>query len=156
MTVSTQETITSLLKGVVLPRLKSETCGERRILVVDDEPITRGIAKVLLEKFGLAQIDEAADGAAALALLRAHRFDLVISDHFMEPMSGLDLFRTMRSDHAMRQIPFLMLTASMSHETILAARKAGIRHYLLKPFRLGGLHEKLVEILAPHERDKVW
>jgi two-component system chemotaxis response regulator CheY len=151
MTSTTLETITSALSGVVLPRLKSETCADRHILVVDDEPITRGIAKVLLEKFGFADIHEAEDGAAALVLLREHKIDLVISDFQMAPVNGVELFRRMRSDRQLRAIPFLMLTASMSHETVRAAKKVGIKHYLLKPFRLGGLQEKLVEIFTPHE-----
>jgi two-component system, chemotaxis family, chemotaxis protein CheY len=151
VTSSTEEQISSLLSKVFLPRLRSELCEGRRVLVVDDEIITRGIAKALLQKFGFSEVEEATDGAAALELIRKQDFALVVSDYLMEPMSGVDLFRKMRADRRMREIPFVMLTASLSHDNVLAARRAGIKHYLLKPFRLETLHQKLIELLAPHE-----
>jgi two-component system chemotaxis response regulator CheY len=68
----------------------------------------------------------------------------------MKPTSGLELFRMMRSDREMREIPFIMLTASFSHEHVILAKKAGLKHYLLKPFRLDAMQHKLIEVLAPY------
>jgi two-component system chemotaxis response regulator CheY len=151
MSAPALDTISTLLSGVILPRLKHEICADRRILVVDDEPITRSITKVLLEKFGFSEVVEVDDVATALVRLRETSYALVVSDYLMEPKSGLDLFREMRKDRTLRQVPFLMLTSSLSHDVVLNSKRAGVEHYLLKPFRLGALQEKLVEILAPHE-----
>jgi two-component system chemotaxis response regulator CheY len=118
--------------------------------VVDDDPIVRSIALVLPQKFGFGQVDEAPDGPAALALLEANDYGLIISDHVMEPMNGISLFRALRGKARTRAIPFILLTSSMQHATVYAAKRAGIRHYVLKPFRLEALHQKLVELLMPY------
>ena len=154
MTDNVRETVSSLLKQVSLPRLKTEICESVRILVVDDDPIVRSIALVLLKKFGFAHVDEAPDGLAALALLEANSYGLIISDHVMEPMNGIKLFRAVRGKARTRAIPFILLTASMQHETVSAAKRAGIRHYVLKPFRLEALHQKLVELLMPYDKER--
>jgi two-component system chemotaxis response regulator CheY len=154
MTDSVHDTVSSLLSQVSLPRLKTEICQSVRILVVDDDPIVRSIALVLLRKFGFEQVDEAPDGPAALALLEANDYGLIISDHVMEPMNGINLFRAVRGNARTRSIPFILLTSSMQHVTVYAAKKAGIRHYVLKPFRLEALYQKLVELLMPYDKER--
>jgi two-component system chemotaxis response regulator CheY len=154
MTDSVRETVSSLLNQVSLPRLKSDICDNVRILVVDDDPIVRSIALVLLGKFGFNHVDEAPDGPAALALVAAGDYELIISDHVMEPMNGIALFRALRAQARTRSVPFVLLTSSMQHETVYAAKRAGIRHYVLKPFRLEALHQKLVELLMPYGNER--
>ena len=154
MTDNVRETVSSLLNQVSLPRLKSDICESVRILVVDDDPIVRSIALVLLKKFGLERVDEAPDGPGALALLEENEYGLIISDHVMEPMNGIALFRALRGKARTRSIPFVLLTASLQHETVYAAKRAGIRHYVLKPFRLEALHQKLVELLMPFGKER--
>ena len=68
------------------------------ILVVDDYKTMVRIVRNLLNQLGFANVDDASDGASALAKLRAKRFGLVISDWAMEPMSGLELLQAMRAD----------------------------------------------------------
>jgi two-component system chemotaxis response regulator CheY len=154
MTVNIRETVSSLLNQVSLPRLKTEICESVRILVVDDDPIVRSIALALLKKFGFGHVDEAPDGPAALALLEANDYGLIISDHVMEPMNGISLFRALRGKARTRSIPFILLTSSLQHDTVYTAKRAGIRHYILKPFRLEALHQKLVELLMPYEKER--
>jgi two-component system chemotaxis response regulator CheY len=147
MTASTREAVATFLDNVFLPKLAPEMC-ESRILVVDDDPIVRSIALALLTRFGFTQVDEAAEGGGALALLEEHDYGLVISDLVMEPMDGVSLFRAMRADKRKVAIPFILLTASMRHDTVALARKAGIKHYVLKPFRIGAFHKKLLDVLT--------
>ena len=154
MTDNVRETVSSLLNQVSLPRLKSDICESVRILVVDDDPIVRSIALVLLKKFGFEQVDEAPDGPGALALLEENEYGLIISDHVMEPMNGIALFRALRGKARTRSIPFVLLTSSLQQETVYAAKRAGIRHYVLKPFRLEALHQKLVELLMPYGKER--
>jgi two-component system, chemotaxis family, chemotaxis protein CheY len=61
------------------------------VLVVDDSGITVGILRRLLRQIGFIDVDDANDGAAALALMRRRRYGLVISDWNMEQMSGYRL-----------------------------------------------------------------
>jgi two-component system chemotaxis response regulator CheY len=154
MTDHVRETVSSLLTQVSLPRLKNEICDNIRILVVDDDAIVRSIALIILKKFGFESVDEAPDGPAALALIDTNDYGLIISDHVMEPMNGIALFRALRGKAKTRSIPFILLTANMRHETVYAAKRAGIRHYILKPFRLEALHQKLLELLVPYEKER--
>jgi two-component system chemotaxis response regulator CheY len=154
MTDNVKGAVSSLLNQVYLPRFNTDICESVRVLVVDDDPIVRSIALALLKKFGFYHVDEAPDGPAALALLEANEYGLIISDHVMEPMNGISLFRALRGKEGTRSIPFILLTSSMQHETVYAAKKAGIRHYVLKPFRLEALHQKLVELLMPYEKER--
>ena len=75
------------------------------ILVVDDYKTMVRIVRNLLNQLGFDSVDDANDGASALAKLRAKSFGLVISDWAMEPMSGLDLLQAMRADPHSRRCP---------------------------------------------------
>jgi two-component system, chemotaxis family, chemotaxis protein CheY len=117
------------------------------ILVVDDYQAMRRLLRTLLIRIGFANIDFAADGASALAKLRDHSHGLVISDMKMEPMSGLGLLREVRQDKRLRTVPFIMVTAAADVEEVVAAKKAGVSGYIIKPFTAETLRKKLVEVL---------
>ena len=68
------------------------------VLVVDDYGTMVRIIRNLLRQLGFADVDDASDGVAALAKMRAKRYGLVISDWNMEPMTGYDLLRQVRAD----------------------------------------------------------
>ena len=75
------------------------------ILVVDDYSTMIRIICNLLKQLGYQNIDDANDGATALAKMRAKRYGLVISDWNMEPMSGYDLLKEVRADTALATTP---------------------------------------------------
>ena len=118
------------------------------ILVVDDYNTMRRIIKNLLKQLGLENVDEAADGGEALVKLKEKSFKLIISDWNMEPMTGFELLQRVRADEALKEIPFLMVTAESKPENVVAAKQAGVSNYIVKPFNAETLKGKLVAILG--------
>ncbi len=121
-----------------------------RILIVDDSRVTRRIIRTMLERAGHPNIDEAADGREALALLARRSYALVISDWNMLPMSGLELLTTMRASLIWRSIPFVMATVRSQKHFSGIARDQGATLYLEKPFSadtllacISSIHSKL-------------
>lgn len=119
-----------------------------KILVVDDYPTMRRILRNLLNQIGLTDIDEAGDGGEALIKLRATRFDLVISDWNMEPVTGIDLLRNVRADSVLAKLPFLMVTAESKTENVIVAKKAGVSNYIVKPFNADTLKAKIASVMG--------
>ena len=113
------------------------------VLIVDDYKTMLRLTRNLLEQLGFRKIDEAMDGGAALALLQANKYDLILSDWNMEPMSGLDLLKQVRAGGAHQATPFVMITAEGKPENIVAATQAGVSNYIIKPFTLQVLKAKL-------------
>jgi two-component system chemotaxis response regulator CheY len=118
------------------------------ILVVDDYNTMRRIIKNLLKQLGFENVDEAADGTEALTKLKEKSFKLVISDWNMEPMTGFELLQRVRADEALKDTPFLMVTAESKPENVVAAKQAGVSNYIVKPFNAETLKGKLVAILG--------
>jgi two-component system chemotaxis response regulator CheY len=114
------------------------------ILVVDDYNTMIRVICNLLKQLGFQNIDNATDGAAALAKMRAGRYGLVISDWNMKPMSGYDLLREVRADAKIGKTPFIMITAESRTENVIAAKNAGVSNYIVKPFTGEALKNKIL------------
>ncbi len=119
-----------------------------KVLVVDDMATMRRIIKTLLDQLGFKNVDEAEDGAAALQKLKSGKYDLVITDWNMPNMTGLELVQEIRKDPELKDIPVLMVTAEAKKENVIAAIKAGVNNYIVKPFTAETLKEKLEKIYA--------
>ena len=117
-----------------------------KFLVVDDFSTMRRIVRNLLKELGLTNVEEAEDGAAALAKLREGGFDFVVSDWNMPNMDGLTLLQHVRADAELKTLPFLMITTEAKKENIAAAAQAGASGYIVKPFTAATLQEKLDKI----------
>ena len=117
-----------------------------QILVVDDYQTMIRIIRNLLKQLGFNNIDEATDGNAALEKIAAKPYGLIISDWNMEPMTGLDLLKTIRGGGS--KVPFIMVTAESKTENVLAAREAGVNNYIVKPFNADTLKTKLSSVLG--------
>ena len=113
------------------------------VLVVDDYSTMIRIIRNLLKQLGFEHVDDANDGSAALAKLRERKYGLVISDWNMEPMTGYSLLKEMRSDPDLSQTPFIMVTAESKTENVIAAKKAGVSNYIVKPFNAQTLKSKI-------------
>lgn len=124
-----------------------------KFLVVDDFSTMRRIVRNLLKELGYTNVDEAEDGAMALAKLRSEPFDFVISDWNMPVMDGLTMLQSIRADLALSKLPVLMVTAEAKKENIIAAAQAGASGYVVKPFTAATLDEKLAKIFE--KLDKV-
>jgi two-component system, chemotaxis family, chemotaxis protein CheY len=118
------------------------------ILVVDDYRTMVRIVRNLLQQLGFDNVDDASDGASALAKLRAKRFGLVISDWAMEPMSGLELLQAVRADPDLKTLPFIMITAENRKERVARAEEAGANGYIVKPFSAEALSERIVRVMG--------
>ena len=116
------------------------------ILIVDDYSRMLRIIRSLLRQLGYEQVEEAASGVEALEMLRQRRFDLVISDWNMEPMSGLELLRAVRADPALAALPFIMITAEAREAKIAEAEQAGVSGYIIKPFGAEALSLKIAAL----------
>ena len=117
-----------------------------KILVVDDFSTMRRIIKNLLKDLGFSNIQEADDGSTALPMLQQGDFDFVVTDWNMPGMQGIDLLRAIRADDKLKHLPVLMVTAEAKKEQIVAAAKAGVNGYVVKPFTAATLKEKLDKI----------
>src|SRR6201997_1836304 len=116
------------------------------VLVVDDYATMIRIIRNLLKQLGFENIDDASDGSAALNKMRGKKYGLVISDWNMEPMTGYDLLREVRADPNLATTPFIMITAESKTENVIAAKKAGVNNYIVKPFNAATLKTKIEAI----------
>ena len=123
-----------------------------KFLVVDDFSTMRRIVRNLLKELGFTNVDEAEDGAVALAKLKGGGFDFVISDWNMPNMTGIELLRAIRADAALCKLPVLMITAEAKKENIIEAAQAKANGYIVKPFTAAVLDEKLNKILKTMEK----
>jgi two-component system, chemotaxis family, chemotaxis protein CheY len=113
------------------------------ILVADDCITMIRIIRNLLKQIGFDYVDDANDGSAALAKMQGKTYGLLISDWNMEPMTGYDLLREVRANPELSQTPLSMITAESKTENVIAAKKAGVSNYIVKPFNAATLRAKI-------------
>jgi len=118
-----------------------------KILVVDDFATMRKVVRNLLKQIGYETIVEAEDGVNALKVLKSQKIDLIVSDWNMPNMTGIELLKAVRADEDLKSTPFLMVTAEALQENVIAAIKAGVNNYIVKPFTADMLNEKIKKIL---------
>ena len=113
------------------------------ILVIDDYQTMVRIICNLLKQIGYENVDQANNGAQALEMIKAKKYSLVISDWNMQPMTGFELLQKLRTDPAHCTTPFIMVTAESKTDNVIAARKAGVSSYIVKPFNAATLKAKI-------------
>ena len=118
------------------------------ILIVDDYNTMIRIIRNLLKQLGFNNVDEANDGTAALVKMREKQYGLVISDWNMTPMTGYDLLREIRADPVLRPTRFIMVTAESKTDNVIAAKKAGVDNYIVKPFNAQTLKSKIEAVFS--------
>ena len=121
--------------------------SDLKFLVVDDFSTMRRIVRGLLKEMGCIHADEAEDGVVALNMLRASRFDFVVTDINMPNMNGFELLKAIKADDNLRHLPVLMVTAEARKEDIVLAAQSGASGYIVKPFTKATLEEKVQKIL---------
>jgi len=115
---------------------------------VDDFAVSRKVLVITLEQLGFDNIEEVSDGNSALVRLKSGLFDLVITDMEMPKMSGLELLQQIRYDPNLKQIPVLIVTENGMQEDIVAAFKAGLNAYVVKPVDVKVFAEKMKNIFV--------
>ena len=118
------------------------------ILVVDDYNTMIRIIRNLLRQLGFEDIDDAPDGSIALSKMHIKRYGLIISDWNMEPMTGYELLKQVRSDPKISTTPFIMVTAESKTENVVAAKQAGVNNYIVKPFNADTLRTKIETVFG--------
>lgn len=101
-------------------------------LVIDDSPLVRIQLRQILTKIGCTVVAEAATGDAAVALYEQHKPDLVTLDIVMPGKDGVTAATELLAKFP--EACVVMCTSLTTRERILACKRAGVRHYLLKPF----------------------
>jgi two-component system, chemotaxis family, chemotaxis protein CheY len=120
-----------------------------KILMVDDSRIIRNIIKRVLVELGHNDVDEANDGAEALALVRANpgAYGLILTDWNMPNMDGMTFVRQMREND--KTTPVMMVTTEAEKSRIIEAIKAGANNYVVKPFTQEALRDRIKATLTP-------
>lgn len=118
------------------------------VLIVDDYTTMVRIIRNLLKQLGFDDIDDASNGADAYKLMEDRRYGLVISDWNMVPMTGYELLTKVRDNPRISQTPFIMVTAEAKTEHVIAAKKAGVNDYVLKPFNAQTLKGKIDHVFG--------
>lgn len=116
------------------------------VLIVEDNPRTLKLIQAIIKDLGVGQAFTARDGREARAFLDAgdDLINLIICDWNMPRMSGLDLLKQVRMVHP--DLPFLMVTARGTIDSVAAAKKNGVSAYVVKPFSPAELEQKVVAL----------
>ena len=118
------------------------------ILSIDDEPGMLELIQLVVKKQGLT-VEGASSGEQGLAIMRESPPRVVLLDIMMPEMDGWDVFKQMKEDDALKDIPVIIVTARKSSlEEIIAKTRAKVDEYIIKPFspsRLRKVIEKALE-----------
>lgn len=118
-----------------------------RVLVVEDDPDLRKLIVRMLEQDNF-EVMAASDGRLGLAMAFGERRPhLIITDIMMPNMDGLQMVKQIRQDRTTKAPPVIFLTAKGAPKDVIAGIGAGARHYLVKPFSMTELIDKVRAIL---------
>ena len=120
-----------------------------KVLIVDDQQSMRLLIRGGLQQLGFREFDEAADGEAGLKALVASPAHLVISDFNMPKLDGLALLRAVRVYPPTAKVAYIMLTGRGDMELVQRAVQFGVNNFLVKPFTVATLREKIEAVFGP-------
>ena len=119
-------------KGVALA---GSGISELRVLIVDDAPDMLRLLRGMLSSLGITRIEDARDGREALMMVRRFHPTFLVVDWEMEPMDGYTLVHHLRGTKSGpdAKVPVIMMSTNAEPARIMAARKLGVSHFILKP-----------------------
>jgi two-component system, chemotaxis family, chemotaxis protein CheY len=118
------------------------------VLIVDDQLTIRSLVRNGLQQIGVTNTREACDGEEAVAALVARPSHLVITDYNMPKLDGLGLLRAIRAYEPIKNTAVIMLTGRADPELVQRAAQYGVNNYLVKPFTVATLREKIEEVFG--------
>lgn len=119
-----------------------------RVLVVDDSPTMRQLIVFALRRIPGLQIEEAADGVAALKKLSSERYDLLLTDINMPIMDGLKLISLLRNDGQYNALPIVVITTEGAALDRERATALGANEYIAKPIQTARVVAVARQLLA--------
>ena len=117
-----------------------------KVMLEDDSRTIRNIQKNVLSQLGHTDILEAGDGVEALKILEKETPDLMLVDWNMPNMDGITLVRKVRETN--KRTPIIMCTTEAQKDRVIEAIKAGVNNYVVKPFNVESLSEKIDQTMA--------
>jgi two-component system chemotaxis response regulator CheY len=129
-------------------RLNGQVDPRMRFLIIDDSVTMRRIIANILARLGFPDVIHAANGREALDRLADEPVDIIITDWYMPEMNGLAFVKSVRSTPSTSHIPIMIVTANAASDDIQDALKLGVQGYILKPFTLETMKEKIDTLLA--------
>ena len=128
------------------------TAPTARILIVDDSKVNLGVAKGLLEEYGI-NADIAESGMEALKKIGRKHYDVIFMDHMMPEMDGIETTRNIRmKGNWCEDVPIVALTANTTDEARQLFKMEGMQDFLAKPIELSLLHDILLKWIP---KDKI-
>ena len=126
------------------------------ILIVDDSLPMRSVIKKTIRAagYGKSEFMEAANGKEALTLLKNNWVDMVLTDHNMPVMSGLELIRAVKADELLKTIPMVVISTEGDESRIRDFMEGGAVGYLAKPFTAEAIRDLIVKFLGEASYDE--
>jgi two-component system chemotaxis response regulator CheY len=118
------------------------------VLIVDDQQTIRSLVRTGLQQLGFSNMFEASDGEEGLRQMLIKPAQLVISDFNMPKLDGLGLLRAVRAHEPISKVAFIMLTGRADRELVQRAVQFGVNNYLVKPFTVATLKEKIEAVFG--------
>jgi two-component system chemotaxis response regulator CheY len=119
------------------------------IVIVDESQFTRRLTRMMLQAVGAKTIYEAADGVAALELIRSANPDVLIMEWILPLLSGPQVMRIVRSPEVFPKpnLPIILLTACAQRRQVNEAVRLGVHEFLVKPTSPRALRDRMISIL---------
>jgi CheY-like chemotaxis protein len=121
-------------------------------LVVDGDPVSRRFVEIALGKTGEFIVEAAESAAAATEILRVQTVELIIADTDLSDANGLQFFRVLSQENRLRGVPFVFLSADRRPEAKIAAFRAGVADYLIKPCHGGEFKARACSLVERERR----
>ena len=117
------------------------------VLIVDDEPLTQDMLRLMLEPAGF-RVTSAEHGVEALEKIQESKPDIVLLDVMMPHMDGITVCKKLRSDPQTAALPIIMLSGKTHLNAVEEGLDAGANRYLSKPMSRADLIKNLKEVLG--------
>ena len=118
-----------------------------KVLVIDDEPDVRFVARVSLSRVGGMTVIEASSGAEGVERARDEQPDFILLDLMMPDMDGVSTFRALAAQQGTASIPVIFLTANTVHPSAEVVEELGAKGVLRKPFDAMTLADQVKDML---------
>lgn len=120
-----------------------------KVMVVDDTSVSRKLIVQAIEAMGVKSIETTRDGQSALKSMISSPVHLVVSDHNMPGMTGIELLRAMRSKGPTAKTAFILITGRPERSVIEEGKKLGMHNFLPKPFTPKDMKKCIEAVVGP-------